>query len=525
MVAISSLPTVLALIAHPAGLTGFGTIMFVNDFAQYEAAMGEAARSTSWLVHDHLTSEAHSAAFMFLLYVAIGKIGALFGTGWEPVYRVVELLARGVLATALAAFTLRFSAPGWQKMGIVLALGGAGIGLWAAIAQALVGVAQPYSGNASYEVNTYSLFFGVPHAELGMTATLGAFWILAEASMQWNRNRAALLAGCVLILGLVHPFNLVTLVGGVSLLTVLDWRNGAPLPQRIAPLAIVLTLAAPFLAYNALTFTLDPFWGATYGAQNLLPSPAPWELPVDLGVFLLGIAGLSRARRASPAAARLAALGMLALVAMYAPVPFQRRLGFGLMPLLAVLTTYTLAWIATAQPRWRGLATALTLVAALSTPLFFFGGMIASALTNGPIAVYRAPDDLAAARSWLAANTGPSDVVLGSWDTMNYLAGAIPGRTAGGHPVATLATGERHREADSLFQSPEAQLTAILHEHARYLVVSGAAEPVFATQFTLAFVTGPPSNVRAVPIHPAASPQASTVFTSGAVQVVRLGPA
>src|SRR5438309_458899 len=50
--------TVPHLVASFApGRDGFGTIMFVNDFAQYEAAMAEGARSDSWLIHDHFTPE------------------------------------------------------------------------------------------------------------------------------------------------------------------------------------------------------------------------------------------------------------------------------------------------------------------------------------------------------------------------------------------------------------------------------------------------------------------------------------
>src|SRR5262249_49180204 len=55
--------------------------------------------------------------------------------------------------------------------------------------------------------------------------------------------------------------------------------------QAIPPAALLAAL--PILLPTVLTFALDPFWSATYGLQNKLPSPAPHELFVDLGWTLV----------------------------------------------------------------------------------------------------------------------------------------------------------------------------------------------------------------------------------------------
>src|SRR5260370_26646089 len=106
---------------------------------------------------------------------------------------------------------------------------------------------------------------------------------------------------------------------------------------NIAVAAIAGIAALPVLLPTVATFTFDPFWVITYTSQNVLPSPAPHELLVDLGAtLLLAIAGAVMLRsRVAPTGLLLWLL--LSLVAMYLPVPYQRRLSFGVQPAMAVL--------------------------------------------------------------------------------------------------------------------------------------------------------------------------------------------
>ena len=96
--------------------------------------------------------------------------------------------------------------------------------------------------------------------------------------------------------------------------------------------------ALPVLWPTVTTFSFDPFWVATYSSQNQLPSPVPHELLVDLGPTLAA----GRGRRCFVLRGRVAPFGLvlwvlLGLIAMYLPVPYQRRLSFGIQPALAVL--------------------------------------------------------------------------------------------------------------------------------------------------------------------------------------------
>src|SRR2546421_13110288 len=87
---IGQLPVILAACCAPQGATGLGTVWFVNDFAQYESAMRQGAEQSGWLIHDPFTAEPHPAAFMFPLYVGVGKLAATLHVSATALERVLE---------------------------------------------------------------------------------------------------------------------------------------------------------------------------------------------------------------------------------------------------------------------------------------------------------------------------------------------------------------------------------------------------------------------------------------------------
>jgi hypothetical protein len=233
------------------------------------------------------------------------------------------------------------------------------------------------------------------------------------------------------------------LLAALGLLVLYQWW------QQRDPSALYDSLGAgegavPVLDPTVLTFSFDPFWAATYTTQNLLPSPVFHELLVDAGVTLIvAIVGLwfLRGQLASPGLL-LWALGMY--LAMYVPVPYQRRLSFGLHPVLALLAANALILL---LPRMRPILRttarlAVVVLAAFGT-LILTVAVAASVATGGPLALYRSTPDLDSSAQWLATHVQPGDVILADWDTSNYLAARTDGSVIGGHPVATLRPGEK----------------------------------------------------------------------------------
>jgi len=218
--------------------------------------------------------------------------------------------------------------------------------------------------------------------------------------------------------------------------------------RRAWPAALVAAAAAAPMAINSLLlYQTDPFWSGTYSAQNLMPSPAPWLLPIDYGLVLLAAPLAWPVVRAWPRERKLL-IGIwivAGLIWMYAPVPYQRRFAFGVQPALAVLAAIGLLHLnARIHGRWRRrLLNYAVIAAALSTTLLVYFALIASALTNKPAEVYLWSRPEAAAAQWLGSHSTESDVVMASTDFANPIAGVIDGRVVHGHIVATLHSDEK----------------------------------------------------------------------------------
>jgi hypothetical protein len=239
-----------------------------------------------------------------------------------------------------------------------------------------------------------------------------------------------------------------------------------------------------------LTFALQPFWDTTYGAQNLLPSPAPHELLVDLGpTLILALLGAYALR------GRIAPFGLvlwllLALVAMYLPVPYQRRLGFGIEPMIAVLAANTLvAACARLTHGWAAVVRLAALAVAGSSTVLILGSVLVSGISNAPLPMYRSTTDLDAAAAWLDSQATPSDVIMADWDASNYLAARTPARVYGGHAVATLHPAQKRFAIATVFAHPSSLIVA--RQLGVQWLVYGPDEASLASPADPAFQSGP----------------------------------
>jgi hypothetical protein len=262
------------------------------------------------------------------------------------------------------------------------------------------------------------------------------------------------------VIALLHPFHAPVLLGAMFLVGVIFWQSGRGIANLVGAL-VAAVAALPVLLPTVATFSFDAFWVSTYSSQNLLPSPAPHELFVDLGPMLvLALVGALLLR------GRVAPFGLLiwlllALIAMYLPVPYQRRLSFGIQPMLAILAANALVAVCARLGRPQAAALRLATVAlAASSTVLILVSVLASGISNAPLPVYRSTSDLDAAADWLSGQASTSDVIVADWDASNYLAARTPARVYGGHPVATLHPDQKRFAIATVFAHASSDLVA-----------------------------------------------------------------
>jgi len=280
------------------------------------------------------------------------------------------------------------------------------------------------------------------------------------------------------------------LIGAMFVAGLLFWRTERGFANVLA--AIVAGIAAlPVLLPTVTTFTLQPFWVSTYSSQNVLPSPAPHELLVDLGpTLLLALLGWMMLR------GRVAPFGLvlwllLALIGMYIPVPYQRRLAFGIEPIFAVVAANAVVEACARLDAKRAAAFKLGTVAlAASSTLIVLVSMVASGVRNAPLPVYRSTSDLDAAAAWLDAEAKSTDLILADWDASNYLAARTPARVYGGHPVATLNPDKKRFVIATVFAHPSSDIVA-RGVGAQWLVYGPEEAALAGPASGLAFQSGP----------------------------------
>ena len=453
LVVLCGLPYVLAALFGPPDLVQMGTFWFSRDFSQYQAAMREGARQSSWLIHDHFSVEPHSAALMYVLYVAAGKLAALVGLSDFAVFAVLEWLGRIAVLGATYLFVATFvQAKSQRRLAVLLSLFALGLDAWLApLRLALDGLGVhplanllPDTINPYLEVSSFGVLLSAPHLMLGLALTLAAAPLYLHAIEQ-RRVWLVLLGLSTLGLSLVHSFNSPVLV---SVLV----AHAALTGRRAWPAAIVAGIAAaPMAIYSLLLYQTDPFWSGTYSAQNIMPAPAPWSLPFDFGLVLLAAPlAWPVVRRWPTERKRLILLWIgLGLIWMYAPVAYQRRFAFGVQPALAVLAGIGLVelntWIRV--NRVGGVAKRVinygVFLAAVSTSLLVYVSLLSGALVNRPAEVYLWSRPEAAAARWLGDHSTALDTVLASTEYANPIAGAIDGRVVHGHIVATLHSAQK----------------------------------------------------------------------------------
>ena len=315
-----TLPYLYATYAAGPDYVFGGFLLNPLDGNTYLAKMYQGWRG-DWRFTLPFTAEPGEGAYLFLFYIFLGHVARWLGLSRLLVFHLARIAAAGLLVWALYQFFETFL-EGKSNRGLIYA--------WALLGAGLGWIVFPFGVLSSdlWVAETYPFLsaYANPHFPLGIALVLWILLIAYNASRDNGSSktkpdhRPAFLSPIStillsLILSIVAPFGVVIvllILGGSTVLLLvtraIDNRPGVQTERSavapsfridywLAPPVSVL-LAQVFwvflggglvLCYEIGITVLDPVL-AGWNAQNLTPSPAPWDLALSLApALVLGI--------------------------------------------------------------------------------------------------------------------------------------------------------------------------------------------------------------------------------------------
>jgi hypothetical protein len=521
--------------------TGF--VFGVEDGNSYLAKMLSGAAG-AWTFRTPYTAYPQVGVVAFLPYLLLGKLAAPPGLHVQlTVIFHLFRIASGFLAILATydflSFTLRGKA--LRRFGLALAVFGGGLG-WVLI---LLGKSG-WLGSLPLEFYSPETFgflslYGIPHLSLARAALLWGLLAYLKSARMHRRSRGSFGQGAFfcsgmrigffwLLAALAQPLTALILGGVIALHLAatafwLGWRHRAPLrrwgvkdPQVSKDWArwkgsFLLAswgalLPAPFLLYNSLAFSLDPFLKA-WTAQNRILSPHPLHYFLAFGLLApFAMVGARRLLKRQPWEGMFLVPWVCSLPLLaYVPLNLQRRLPEGIWVAAVVLALAASNGRSSSSPekaqRTKPGALYLLLFAFPSTLLLLAGGTLAALKPSEP--VFR-PTREVEAFQFLQESAGRGEVVLSSYQTGNALPAWAPLRTVIGHgPESVNLAGLLPRVARFYStETPDQERADLLRE------------------FSVGYVFRGPLERSLGPWNPEGAPFLEPIYSSAGYQIFRV---
>ncbi|MBI5566231.1 MAG: hypothetical protein HY870_15140 [Chloroflexi bacterium] len=487
---ISSIPYAIGALRSTSDHVFGGFVIAIEDGNSYLAKMNEGAHG-AWLFHLPYTSEPHTGTLIYIHYLLLGKIAAVFGLPLSVVFHLARLIFATLYLLVLYRFIARFAvARAARRIAFLLVVFSGGLG-WL-----LILMGQPnWLGSApldliSPEAFTFLTIYAFPHISLARMCLLLGFMAL------WSDHSRPIWAGlCWFVMGVLVPLDVgvVYAILAASVIAVsIDRRRlaGDVLRRSIIPVIMI----APIIGYSFMLFTFDPILTEWY-TQGIMLSPPPLHFVVGyLLVGVLAIIGLKKNPNSEARNPKLVAWFVIGPVLAYAPFSFQRRLIEGWQISLSIFAAMGLVY--RVLPAWRrsrvvrrlathrrysarGLrqwALAAVLLLLFATYALLLSEQSMRMLAQLPPS-FRDGGEIAALR-WLDAQVQPDAVILASYATSNFAPTIVAARMFTGHGPET-AYSDRKRELVAAFYAaatPDEARQAFLRDWSITYVIYGPLE-------------------------------------------------
>lgn len=485
-----TLPYAWVIATTPPGQVFTATLVNPDDTSVYLSAIRQGQEG-QWLFNFQFSPETITPKMMYLPYLFIGRLSALFG-GEQLLWFHAARLFAGLFTLLTVLLWVRTILPGQlrlQKTAWFLIVFGGGLGWLAAIAGASL-KQIPELGVSEWGVMMPLL--ATLHFALGLGLVILYQTSLLSAVRDGRKRYWVTAAACGFLTGLTYPF----MVSVLGLTTGVYWvilagQRRLTFRQLFLGGAAVLGPMIPFVFYYGVWAYRDALWALTHVQDNLIPPPSLLGLTLSLALIgpmaLIGAGRWWRDKR-DVFVLVWAAVQMVMLVL---PISYSGRFLLALVVPLGTLAAYGLEqvimpwlWRKGSPSFWsrlsptpyetiRRLILILTLPSTLLAVLFLT--QVAAVRPDYPLFL---PEADAQAVDWLATNTTPDDLVFAYYPVGNYLPGRAPARVFLGQSFLTIDMEEKLALTETFWQ-PEATTLwreQFLAEWGITLIYAGAYE-------------------------------------------------
>lgn len=266
---------------------------YYTDYNFYLSRIRQG-REGAWTVKEKYTSEPHTGSYIQIMYLYMGKVGALTGVPIERVDAIYHT-ARIVLAVTLL-FLISYAAKWaferanfrWQFMGFLLAVTASS---WPILVfhkgEWRFGGYMPWwSIMDSLQRITF-----IPHMLIGSALIVFLLVAMVQQGVMKKAGNWVMLGLLAGVLGIVFPAGLVFVFAAWGVFVVIDFLYRLPLPlrerkswmmERLAGPAIVGIMSAPTVLYFSLVVKVYPW-------KRLVDFAILHPLPFNLREYLLAV--------------------------------------------------------------------------------------------------------------------------------------------------------------------------------------------------------------------------------------------
>jgi hypothetical protein len=510
---VTSIPYLFGFTVQGDAWRFTGFVFGVDDGNTYIAKMVSGAYG-AWLFRTPYSPYPQGGILAFLPYLLAGKLAQPPGLHDQlvAIYHLFRLTAGFIAILATYHFIQLFIVePYWQRFALVLATLGGGLGWIFLLSGNGTWLGSPPLEYYSPESFGFLSLYGIPHLSLARALLLWGLVLylrrVSNSPPQGSNIKTGLTTGSIWLgLGLVQPLDVIIgwAVIGCHLSALFIQRlyiNIKKRPTETPPVAeyawrgsITILVSSPFVIYNVLASSLDPFFKA-WTAQNSILSPHPAHYLVAYGLVLLYVAFAIKALNLGREWKFWLPLIWVILVPVlvYAPYNLQRRLAEGVWVPLVVLAVVGLERNPSSRRTLRHFSLYLLFP---STVLLLVGGVTSLLKPGSP---FFRPTEEVAAFQYLGTRATPGSIVLSSFGTGNALPAWAPVRVVIGHGPESIGLAELAPRVASFFQSEtdDAERLALLEEFGITHVFWGPREqelgdwsPETASYLHLAYTQG-----------------------------------